>query len=71
MSSDPRPVRMAVTPRQVATVGLLALVPVLAWAIGGRGTVSAAVTGVNVCLIVASLVVAMRPTEGESRVFAP
>lgn len=62
---------MAIAPRLVATVGLLALLPVAVWALAKPAPLTSAITAVNVVLIVGSLLVAMRPTAGEGRVFAP
>ncbi|MFB6310461.1 MAG: cytochrome-ba3 oxidase subunit [Salinirussus sp.] len=52
---------MAIQPRGIAVVGLLALVPVLAYAATQPDTLSAIITGINVVVIVSSLVVALRP----------
>jgi len=54
---------MALAPRVVALVGLLALAPVVAYGLFRPSTIAAAVTAVNVTLIVASIVVAMRATR--------
>lgn len=53
---------MAVQPRVVAALGLLALVPILAYAATQPDWFSGLVTGVNIVVIVASLAVALRPT---------
>ncbi|MCU4743714.1 cytochrome-ba3 oxidase subunit [Halobacteria archaeon AArc-m2/3/4] len=50
-----------VPPRLVAGLGLLALVPVLLYALG-RPSTAGFVAAINVVLIVAALSVAMRPT---------
>jgi hypothetical protein len=52
---------MDVQPRTVALVGLLALVPAVAYAATQPDAFSGVVTAVNVALIVASLAVALRP----------
>ena len=52
---------MDVQPRTVALVGLLALVPAVAYAATQPDSFSGVVTAVNVGLIVASLMIALRP----------
>ncbi len=52
---------MDVQPRTVSLIGLLAIVPALAYAATQPDQFSGVVAAVNVGLIVASLTVAMRP----------
>jgi hypothetical protein len=52
---------MDVEPRTVAFVGLLAIVPAIAYAATQPDRVSGLVAAVNVALIVGSLAVALRP----------
>lgn len=53
---------MAVAPRYIGLVGLLALVPVVAYALGKPDPVHAGVAALNVVLITASLWIATRTT---------
>lgn len=55
---------MDVSARLVAAVGLLALLPVAAFALTQPDRLSAVVTAVNVVVITASLIVALRPARG-------
>lgn len=56
---------MDLSPRQVVLTGLLALLPVGAYALTQPDTVSAVVTAINVILITGSLAVAFRPVHGD------
>ncbi|QRV16591.1 cytochrome-ba3 oxidase subunit [Haloterrigena salifodinae] len=52
-----------VTPRYVAAIGLLAVVPVLVYGVTNSG-VAGLVSAVNVAVIIGSLYLAMSPVEG-------
>ncbi len=54
---------MSLAPRYVALLGLLALVPVAAYAVGKPDMFNTIVTAVNVVLIAASLYVATGPSS--------
>lgn len=56
---------MNVSPRLVVMAGLLALLPIGAYALTQPDTVSAVVTAINVILITGSLALAFRPAPGE------
>ncbi len=52
----------AITPRRAASLGLLALVPAVAYVVG-RGDPAVVVAAVNVVLIVSALYVALSPVS--------
>jgi hypothetical protein len=54
---------MALAPRHVTLLGLLALAPVIAYAVGKPDLFNAAVTAVNVVIIAASLWIATGPSS--------
>lgn len=52
------------TPRRGAALGLLAIIPALAYAFG-RPSLAGYVAAVNIVIIFGSLYVAMQPVEGD------